>query len=198
MHAPQFRCFGDGDPLYERYHDEEWGFPVRGDVALYERITPGGVPVGPLVDHDPAQARRLPAPRSAASSRRGGRGVRRGRGRAAAGRRRIVRNRAKIDASDRQRRRAAGPAGAGGGSLTELVWSHAPARARGRSDTLRTCRRRPPSRRRSPARSAGRASASSGRRPPTLAMQACGVVDDHVAGCPVRARVEAARAASGR
>jgi len=33
------RCFGDGDPLYERYHDEEWGFPVRGDVALYERIT---------------------------------------------------------------------------------------------------------------------------------------------------------------
>jgi DNA-3-methyladenine glycosylase I len=22
------RCFGDGDPLYERYHDEEWGRPV--------------------------------------------------------------------------------------------------------------------------------------------------------------------------
>ena len=39
MDAPHLRCFGDGDPLYERYHDEEWGFPVRGDVALYERIT---------------------------------------------------------------------------------------------------------------------------------------------------------------
>ena len=32
MHAPQFRCFGEGDPLYERYHDEEWGRPVRDDA----------------------------------------------------------------------------------------------------------------------------------------------------------------------
>ncbi len=32
------RCFGDGDPLYERYHDEEWGCPVRGERALYERL----------------------------------------------------------------------------------------------------------------------------------------------------------------
>jgi DNA-3-methyladenine glycosylase I len=22
-----FRCFGDGDPLYEAYHDIEWGVP---------------------------------------------------------------------------------------------------------------------------------------------------------------------------
>jgi DNA-3-methyladenine glycosylase I len=33
------RCFGDGDPLYERYHDEEWGVPVRGDARLFERIS---------------------------------------------------------------------------------------------------------------------------------------------------------------
>lgn len=26
-------------PDYVRYHDEEWGRPVRGDQALYERIT---------------------------------------------------------------------------------------------------------------------------------------------------------------
>ena len=32
------RCFGDGDPLYERYHDEEWGFPVRDERGLYERL----------------------------------------------------------------------------------------------------------------------------------------------------------------
>ncbi len=32
------RCFGDGDPLYERYHDTEWGFPVREEQALFERI----------------------------------------------------------------------------------------------------------------------------------------------------------------
>ena len=33
------RCFGDGDPLYERYHDEEWGVPVRDERGLYERIS---------------------------------------------------------------------------------------------------------------------------------------------------------------
>src|SRR5262245_15389054 len=24
------RCFGAGDPLYEEYHDKEWGVPVHG------------------------------------------------------------------------------------------------------------------------------------------------------------------------
>ena len=33
------RCFGDGDPLYERYHDEEWGRPVRDERGLFERIS---------------------------------------------------------------------------------------------------------------------------------------------------------------
>ena len=33
------RCFGDGDPLYERYHDEEWGVPVHGERELFERLT---------------------------------------------------------------------------------------------------------------------------------------------------------------
>lgn len=32
------RCFGDGDPLYERYHDEEWGQPVTGEQELFERL----------------------------------------------------------------------------------------------------------------------------------------------------------------
>jgi DNA-3-methyladenine glycosylase I len=32
------RCFGDGDSLYERYHDEEWGRPQRSEQALYEKI----------------------------------------------------------------------------------------------------------------------------------------------------------------
>lgn len=32
------RCFGEGDPLYERYHDEEWGRPVLDDRGLYERL----------------------------------------------------------------------------------------------------------------------------------------------------------------
>jgi DNA-3-methyladenine glycosylase I len=32
------RCFGDGDPLYERYHDEEWGQPVTDEQGLFERL----------------------------------------------------------------------------------------------------------------------------------------------------------------
>jgi DNA-3-methyladenine glycosylase I len=33
------RCFGDGDPLFERYHDEEWGLPVLDERGLFERLT---------------------------------------------------------------------------------------------------------------------------------------------------------------
>jgi len=33
------RCFwAGGDPLYTRYHDEEWGFPVADDRRLFEKI----------------------------------------------------------------------------------------------------------------------------------------------------------------
>ena len=33
------RCFWAGsDPLYRRYHDEEWGFPVADDRRLFEKI----------------------------------------------------------------------------------------------------------------------------------------------------------------
>ena len=31
-------CFGEGDALYERYHDEEWGRPVRDERGLYEKL----------------------------------------------------------------------------------------------------------------------------------------------------------------
>ena len=34
------RCFwGGGSPEYAAYHDTEWGQPVRGDDALFERLT---------------------------------------------------------------------------------------------------------------------------------------------------------------
>ncbi|WP_129667162.1 DNA-3-methyladenine glycosylase I [Phytoactinopolyspora endophytica] len=35
-----------GTPDYIAYHDEEWGRPVRGDVALYERLTLEGFQSG--------------------------------------------------------------------------------------------------------------------------------------------------------
>ena len=40
------RCFGDGDPLYEAYHDDEWGVAVHGDRALFERIALEGFQSG--------------------------------------------------------------------------------------------------------------------------------------------------------
>jgi DNA-3-methyladenine glycosylase I len=34
------RCpWAVGDPVLRRYHDTEWGLPVRGEQGLYERIT---------------------------------------------------------------------------------------------------------------------------------------------------------------
>lgn len=32
------RCFGEGDPAYERYHDQEWGYPVTDERGVYERV----------------------------------------------------------------------------------------------------------------------------------------------------------------
>ena len=35
-----------GDPVYEAYHDEEWGVPVRDDRALFERLMLEGFQAG--------------------------------------------------------------------------------------------------------------------------------------------------------
>ncbi|MDR2866320.1 MAG: DNA-3-methyladenine glycosylase I [Methanomassiliicoccaceae archaeon] len=35
----KFRCFGNGDELYEEYHDNEWGRPVHDDIKLFEMLT---------------------------------------------------------------------------------------------------------------------------------------------------------------
>jgi DNA-3-methyladenine glycosylase I len=36
--AEPFRCWPATDPLYIAYHDEEWGRPVRDERGLYERL----------------------------------------------------------------------------------------------------------------------------------------------------------------
>lgn len=33
------RCFGDGDSLYSSYHDHEWGRPLRAERPLFELLT---------------------------------------------------------------------------------------------------------------------------------------------------------------
>src|SRR6478752_5217943 len=40
------RCFGDRNPLYARYHDEEWGVPVHDDRVLFEFLVLEGAQAG--------------------------------------------------------------------------------------------------------------------------------------------------------
>jgi DNA-3-methyladenine glycosylase I len=41
------RCpWAQGEPLYQRYHDEEWGVPRHDDLALYENLTLDGFQAG--------------------------------------------------------------------------------------------------------------------------------------------------------
>ena len=175
------RCFGDGDPLYERYHDEEWGFPVRDERGLFERISLEAFQSGlawitilrkrdgfrsAFADFDPeavaafgpADVERLLADAA------------------------IVRNRAKIEATIANARATLALREAGT-PLHELVWSFAPPPRR----------ERPASWEDVPALTAeskalAKALKAAGFRfvgPTTAyaAMQACGLVDDHLAGC---------------
>ena len=40
------RCFGDEDPLYAKYHDEEWGVPISDDDKLFELLILEGAQAG--------------------------------------------------------------------------------------------------------------------------------------------------------
>jgi len=43
----RIRCFWSGsDPLYQRYHDREWGRPVADDVRLFEKLSLEGFQSG--------------------------------------------------------------------------------------------------------------------------------------------------------
>jgi DNA-3-methyladenine glycosylase I len=43
----RIRCFWSGsDPLYQRYHDREWGRPVGNDVRLFEKLSLEGFQSG--------------------------------------------------------------------------------------------------------------------------------------------------------
>ena len=48
------------DPLYVRYHDEEWGVPVHDDRRLFEMLILEGAQAGLELDHDSPQAAGVP------------------------------------------------------------------------------------------------------------------------------------------
>ncbi|PVU82890.1 DNA-3-methyladenine glycosylase I [Cellulomonas sp. WB94] len=178
------RCFGDGDPLYEAYHDDEWGVAVHGDRALFERIALEGFQSGLSWI---TVLRKRPAFRAAFEgfdpelvARFGEADVARLLSDAG-----IVRNRAKIEATVANARALLALVESGR-TLDEVVWSHAPV-ALGRERPV-TWADVPSLTDKSKA--LARELKSLGFRfiGPTTAyasMQACGLVDDHLAGCRV-------------
>lgn len=179
------RCFGDGDPLYERYHDEEWGLPVRGDTELLERFYleafQSGLAWITILRKRPAFREAFAGFDPETVAAYGEDDVARLMGDAG-----IVRNRMKIDATVANARAVVGLHDAGR-TLTELVWSHAP-EPRVRTPRATTFGEVPATTPESVALAKSLKAVGFRFVGPTTAyaaMQACGLVDDHLAGCPV-------------
>lgn len=190
------RCaWAAGDPLYTRYHDEEWGFPVEDDRRLFEKICLEGFQSGlswltilrkrdrfraAFHDFDFRAVARF-GPRDVAR-------LLQDEG--------IVRHRGKIESTINNARRACELVEASG-SLAAFVWSFEPTPSdRPRRLTwpvLRALSKTPASIALSRALKA-RGWTFVGPTTAYAFMQAVGLVDDHVEGCAVRERVERARA----
>jgi len=179
------RCFGDGDPLYAAYHDTEWGVPVRGETELLERFCleafQSGLAWITILRKRPAFRAAFAGFDPVAVAQFADDDV--ARLLADAG---IVRNRAKIDATIANARAVLGLWDAGR-TLTDLVWSHAPAPRAARLATWADVPTQSPE-----SVALARALKTAGFRfiGPTTAyasMQACGLVDDHLATCALPA-----------
>ena len=181
------RCFGTGDPLYERYHDEEWGRPVVGERALFERISleafqSGLAWITVLRKRDAFRAAFAGFDPEAVAAF-GERDVEQLLGNAD-----IARNRAKIEAAIANAR-AILAMRERGERLEQVVWSHAsPAGAEPPADWAAVEGTTPAS------RALARDLKALGFRfvGPTTAyasMQACGLVNDHLETCPIREAV---------
>jgi DNA-3-methyladenine glycosylase I len=189
------RCWPTDDLAYRRYHDEEWGRPVTGETALFERLCLEGFQSGlawiTILRKRPAFREAFAGFEPDAIARFDGADVERLMGDAG-----IVRNRAKIEATIANAR-ATVDLRDGGSPLSELVWAHRP-EPRPAPNSLADMPAQLPE-----AAALAKALKRSGFRfvgPTTVyaAMQACGLVNDHVATCPVRPRAEAAQAAVAR
>jgi DNA-3-methyladenine glycosylase I len=176
-------CFGEGDPLYERYHDEEWGRPVRDERGLYEKLCleafqSGLAWITILRKRDNFRAAFAQFDPDAVA-RFGRRDVNRLLNDAG-----IVRNRLKIDAAIANAK-ATVELRDGPRPLPELIWDHAPARRRAPRSWADVDALTPES------TALSKELKRSGFRfvGPTTAyalMQACGLVDDHLEACVAR------------
>jgi DNA-3-methyladenine glycosylase I len=181
------RCWwGASTPDYERYHDEEWGRPVTDDRGLYERMVLEGFQSGlswlTILRKRENFRAAFAGFEIDAVARFGDRDVARLLGDAG-----IVRHRGKIEAAIANAKAAA----ALDTPLAELVWSFAPD---GRRRAPRSLEDLPSVTPESTALAKELKRRGFRFVGPTTAyamMQACGLVNDHLVGCWVRAEVEA-------
>ncbi|WP_308356605.1 DNA-3-methyladenine glycosylase I [Streptomyces sp. ODS05-4] len=178
------RCpWGISSEDYTRYHDEEWGRPVHGDDALYERLSLEAFQSGLSWI---TILRRREGFRSAFAGFRipevaAFTGADRERLLADTG---IIRNRAKIDAClDNARRLADWQPG----ELDALIWSYAPdPAARPAPRTLADVPAVTPESTALSKELKRRGVRFVGPTTAYALMQACGLVDDHLADCAAR------------
>ena len=181
------RCWSSADPAYVEYHDHEWGRPVTDERGLYERLCLEGFQSGlswlTILRKRPAFRAAFADFDPEAVAEFGPRDVERLLGDAG-----IVRHRGKIDAAIANARATLALREAGT-PLPQLVWSHRPADGR--------APRSPEDWQASTPESAAlskelRAAGFRFVGPTTVyaTMQACGVVNDHLADCIVRNEVE--------
>jgi DNA-3-methyladenine glycosylase I len=189
------RCFGDGDPLYERYHDTEWGFPVPDERALFELLSleafQAGLSWRTILAKREAFRRAFANFDADAVARFDPADVNRLLGDAG-----IVRNRAKIEATIGNAR-AIVQLRVAGESLVAILRQDQPAPPRRPPATWSEVPSTTPE-----AAALAREFKRRGFRflgPTTLyaLMQASGMVDDHLAACPTRPAAERARRAAG-
>jgi DNA-3-methyladenine glycosylase I len=188
------RCWPTTDPLYVAYHDEEWGRPVTDERGLYERLCLEGFQAGlswlTILRKRESFRRAFAGFDPDAVAGFGERDVSRLLDDA-----QIVRHRGKIEAAIANargvlelRRR--------GTPLAELVWSFSPD-DHGTPQTTADWQAQTPA-----SKELSKQLKAAGFRfvgPTTVwaALQACGVVNDHLAGCWVRAEVEELRIRAG-
>ena len=185
--AEPTRCWTSSDPLYVAYHDEEWGRPVTDERGLLERLCLEGFQSGlswltilrKRENFRAAFAGFDPEAVAAFGTRDVTRLLQ------DAG---IVRHRGKIEAAIANARGTLSLRKQGT-PLEELVWRHRPPR-RAAPKTLATL---PASTPESLALSKELKRAGFRFVGPTTvyaAMQACGIVNDHIARCHVRTAVQ--------
>jgi DNA-3-methyladenine glycosylase I len=183
------RCWETSDPAYTAYHDEEWGRPVVDERGLLERLCLEGFQSGlswlTILRKRQAFRAAFAGFEAEVLARFGERDVRRLL--ADTG---IVRHRGKIEAAIANGRATLALREAGT-PLPALMWSYradgaAPRSASDWRSTTPESAALSKELRRAGFRFVG---------PTTVyaAMQACGIVNDHLAGCFVRSAVERAR-----